>query len=88
MRFYSMYAYLKTSKNREPRPSPAASCKREVATKRHKKHKMQEKIFVPLVALSYDRISEYFGSAARHSASGTPSSFRTMFVPRTSDTVL
>src|SRR5262249_52345269 len=34
------------------------------------------------------RMKEYFGSAARHSASGAPISFRTMFVPRTSDTHL
>ena len=33
-------------------------------------------------------VSEYRPSAARHSASGSPSSFRTMFVPSTIDTIL
>ena len=33
-------------------------------------------------------ISDPFGSAARMSASGRPSSRRTMFVPRTSETTL
>ena len=33
-------------------------------------------------------MSEKRGSAARHSASGMPSSPRTMLVPRTSDTIL
>jgi hypothetical protein len=36
----------------------------------------------------YDRMSEYLGSAARHSASGAPISRRTIFVPRTNATVL
>jgi hypothetical protein len=33
-------------------------------------------------------ISEPLGSAARMSASGSPSSLRTIFVPRTSETIL
>jgi hypothetical protein len=37
---------------------------------------------------AYDLSSESLGSAIRHSASGIPSSLRTMFTPRTSDTIL
>ena len=40
------------------------------------------------VSFVYDRINENFGSAPRLSATGKPSSFRTMFVPCTSATIL
>src|SRR5881296_1002410 len=43
---------------------------------------------MPFVAENYVRMKEYRGSAARQSASGTPNSLRTMFVPRTRATVL